>query len=176
MPSAGSLSDTLCLVCGLCCNGVLFKDVELQAGDDAKPLAGAGLPIKPPRSGSRGKTKFPQPCAALCGDYRCRIYAERPTRCRHFECLLFQSAARGEVEIAAALRNIRTAHRRAEKVRGLLRQLGEENETLALSLRFQRTQRRLERDLPDEETAAFYADLTLAVHDLNLLLREKFYR
>jgi Fe-S-cluster containining protein len=176
MPSAESLPDALCLACGLCCNGVLFKDVELQAGDDAKRLAAAGLPLKARISAAKPKIKFQQPCAALCADNKCRIYAERPTRCRQFECLLFQAVARGEVEIAAALRNIRTAHRRAEKVRGLLRQLGEENETLALSLRFQRTQRRLERDLPDEETAAFYADLTLAVHDLNLLLREKFYR
>jgi uncharacterized protein len=176
MPSAESIPDTLCLACGLCCNGVLFKDVELQTGDNAARLLAAGLPIKPPRSGSRGKTKFPQPCAALCGDNRCRIYAERPARCRQFECLLFQSVARGEVEISSALRTVRTAHRRAEKVRGLLRELGEENETLALSLRFQKTQRRLERDLPDEETASSYADLTLAVHDLNLLLREKFYR
>ena len=176
MPSAESLPDTLCLACGLCCNGVLFKDVELQAGDDARRLAAAALSIKTPRSGSRGKTKFPQPCAALFSDNRCRIYAERPTRCRQFECLLFQSVARDEVELSSALRTIRAARRRAAKVIDLLRQLGDENETLALSLRFQTTQRRLERDLPDEETAALYADLTLAVHDLNLLLREKFYR
>jgi hypothetical protein len=176
MPSAESLPETLCLACGLCCNGVLFKDVELQAGDNAVRLAAAGLPINPPRTGSRGKTKFPQPCTALCGDNRCKIYAERPARCRQFECLLFQSAARGEVELSAAMRTVRTAHRRATKVGDLLRQLGDENESLALSLRFQRTQRRLERNPPDEETAARYADLTLAVHDLNLLLREKFYR
>jgi hypothetical protein len=176
MPSAESLPETICLACGLCCNGVLFKDVELQASDNAARLAAAGLPIKPPRAGSYGTTKFPQPCAALCGDNRCRIYAERPARCRQFECLLFQSVARGEVELSAALRTVRTAHRRATKVIDLLCQLGDETETLALSLRFQRTQRRLERDLPDEETAALYADLTLAVHDLNLLLREKFYR
>lgn len=176
MPTTDSITDALCLACGLCCNGVLFKDVELQSGDDATRLAAAGLPLKSRTSAATPKIKFPQPCAALCADNKCRIYAERPTRCRQFECLLFQAVARGEVEIPAALRTIRTAHRRAENVRGLLRQLGEENESLALSLRFQGTQRRLERDLPDEETAARYADLTLAVHDLNLLLREKFYR
>jgi len=29
----------LCPNCGLCCNGVLFADVELRAGDDAGRLA-----------------------------------------------------------------------------------------------------------------------------------------
>ncbi len=28
----------LCPDCGLCCNGVLFADVELRAGDDAGRL------------------------------------------------------------------------------------------------------------------------------------------
>ncbi len=176
MRSSESLPDTLCLACGLCCNGVLFKDVELQSGDDAKRLAAAGLPVKSRASTATTKVKFPQPCAALCADNKCRLYAERPTRCRQFECLLFQEVARGEVELSAALRTVRTAHRRAATVVELLRQLGDKNEALALSLRFQRTQRRIERALPDEETAALYADLTLAVHDLNLLLREKFYR
>lgn len=176
MPSADSITDALCLACGLCCNGVLFKDVELQPSDDVKRLAAADLRLKAHARASKSKMKFPQPCAALCRDNRCRIYADRPTRCRQFECLLFQATARGEVEIPAALRTIRTAHRRANAAVDLLRRLGDENEAIALSLRFQRTQRRLERALPDEETAALYSDLTLAVHDLNLLLREKFYR
>ena len=34
-----SAIDELCPSCGLCCNGVIFGDVELQAKDDAKHLA-----------------------------------------------------------------------------------------------------------------------------------------
>ena len=33
----------LCPKCGLCCNGVLFADVELRKGDDAERLAELGL-------------------------------------------------------------------------------------------------------------------------------------
>ncbi|MEI2724527.1 MAG: hypothetical protein V9H26_13620 [Verrucomicrobiota bacterium] len=35
----------LCPACGLCCNGVLFGDVELQRGDDAKQLAELGVDL-----------------------------------------------------------------------------------------------------------------------------------
>jgi uncharacterized protein len=169
--AAEQLTDTLCLACGLCCNGVLFKDVELQAGDDPAHLKALGQPVETPR----GKARFAQPCAALCPDNRCRIYDERPARCRQFECALFQAVAAGKVELPAALRVIRSAHRSAAKVRELLASLGDCDEGLALSLRFQRTKRRLERDLTDDETAERYADLTLAVHELNLHLGREFY-
>jgi hypothetical protein len=73
------------------------------------------------------------------------------------------------------LRIIRTARERAEKVRRLLHALGDTDERLPLSARFRRACKRLkERDL-DEETADTYGQLTLAVHDLNLLLSDAFY-
>jgi len=176
MNPPGSLAEQLCLTCGLCCNGVLFKDVELQPGDDAARLAALGLPIRNPQSASRKpKLKFPQPCAALCGDNRCRIYKERPARCLQFECALFKSVAAGDTTVPAALRTIRIARQRAEKVRSLLRALGDTNEQLALSLRFKQLRRRIESGPPDEATAETYADLTLAVQDLNHLLARSFY-
>ena len=64
-------AQSLCLACGLCCNGVLFKDVELREGDDAAKLKSLGLPLEQ----LKRKRRFPQPCAALCADNRCRIYA-----------------------------------------------------------------------------------------------------
>src|SRR5208283_6243064 len=40
--STGAVSQ-LCPNCGLCCNGVLFADVELRKGDDAQRQAQLGL-------------------------------------------------------------------------------------------------------------------------------------
>ena len=176
MNPPGSLAEQLCLTCGLCCNGVLFKDVELQPGDDAVRLKSLGLPVRNRQSamGNR-QSKFPQPCVALCGDNRCRIYAERPARCRQFECALFKSVAAGETPVAAALRTIRTARQRADRVRALLHALGDTHEQVALSLRFKRLRQRLESAPLDDATAETYADLTLAVQDLNLLLAQSFY-
>ena len=166
----------LCPQCAVCCNGVLFKDVELQLGDNSRKLESLGLPLpklRTPRSALR-TLKFPQPCAVLDG-CRCRIYADRPVRCRQFECALLKSVQTGETGVAAALRVIRDARRRADQVRALLREIGDVDETLALSLRFKRTKRRFEASPPDDAQAETFSRLTLAVHDLNLLLRGKFY-
>ena len=62
----------------------------------------------------------------------------------------------------------------------LLRALGDTDETRALTKRFQRVQRRLESgQLPaglDAESAyEYFAELTLAVHALDLRLRTKLY-
>ena len=53
--------DQLCPNCGLCCNGVLFADVELQPGDDAGRLAALGMALK--KKG--GQRAFVQPCRCL---------------------------------------------------------------------------------------------------------------
>jgi uncharacterized protein len=168
-----SLAETLCLACGLCCNGVLFADVRLQAEDNAARFRSLGLPITTPRS-VRGPARFKQPCEALEG-CRCRLYAERPAYCRQFECVLFKSVKAGRTQPNAALKLIRVARERADKVRRLLRELGDADERAPLSVRFRRTARRMERAELDDATVESYARLTLAVHDLNLLLREVFY-
>ena len=177
--STSAFTEQLCLACGLCCNGVLFKDVELQANDDGAKLAALGLPLSQPGRPRAVKTlqpiRFPQPCAALDINCRCRIYSDRPRRCREFECAVFKAVEAGKLESKAALRTIRTALQRADRVRQLLRELGDREETLALSLRFKRMRRRLELGTADEDTAETYSRLTLAVHDLNLLLRAQFY-
>lgn len=67
------------------------------------------------------------------------------------------------------------ARKRAEKVQRLLLALGDETKEMALSSRFRRMAKRFERSNLDKETADRYGQLTVAVHDLNLLLSETFY-
>src|SRR5262249_5509119 len=100
---------------------------------------------------------------------------DRPKYCREFECLLLQHVKAGRMKTEAALRVIGTARQHAENVRRLLRELGDDEEHVALSLRFRRMKQRLEANLPDEEIADTFGRLTLAVHELNLLLSEAFY-
>ena len=166
----------LCPACALCCSGVLFKDVELQPGDCPVTLQSLGLPVADTKN-RRSKMlnrRFPQPCAALEGG-RCRIYADRPARCRQFECALLKAVAAGKTDTDAALRSLRVARRRVDQVRTLLRELGDRDGALALSLRFKRTKKRFEVSRSDDERAETFSRLTLAVHDLNLFLRGKFY-
>jgi hypothetical protein len=81
----------------------------------------------------------------------------------------------GRIEAAAALRSIRAARQRADHVRRLLRELGDGEEHVALSVRFRRITKKFEMNEPDGGASGLYSQLTLAMHDLNLLLREKFY-
>lgn len=178
--------EELCLKCGLCCNGVLFSDVRLQPGDNPARLRSLGLRLDRPRPKPRiGKTapardpaagawKFQQPCAALDG-CRCRIYTDRPKYCRQFDCALLKDFQAGRIERKAALRVIHDARENAEKVRVLLRELGDTNEEAALSARFRQTARRMEESGLSKERAAAYGQLTLAVHNLNYLLSQSFY-
>lgn len=167
----GGDSNPICLECGLCCNGVIFADLQLRPGDDLTRLQallpGARVKLK-------SKSKFPQPCVALDG-CRCRIYADRPRYCREFDCLLLKNVKSGRINQDAALGTIRTARQRADRVREVLRQLGDTEETAALSVRFRRMKKRAEAGELNDAAADLFGELTLAVHDLNMLLSDAFY-
>ncbi len=166
--------EQLCRACGLCCDGTLFDLVKLEPGDDGGKLKALGLPV----SVSRGKqpvSRFPQPCSALCEDRTCRLYAERPRQCRTFECQLFKDAKAGRTTFDAALPLVKSARRRADKVRRLLRELGDTDEHRALGERFHRTSERMESGNGDEAARSKFADLSLAVHRLKLLSHDRFY-
>ena len=182
MSSKISLASELCTRCGLCCNGVLFRDVELQPGDDPAQLRQLGLkPAVLKRTGRDGQPveaiKFKQPCPALAGNCRCHIYADRPSHCRQFECALLQSAQAGEVTLAQALGVIRQARLRVERVRELLSELGGAAEELPLARRFRRIKKRFESGAMEAGSGLErrFGDLTLAMHDLNVLLSGKFF-
>lgn len=121
----------LCPACGLCCNGVLFGDVELQHGDDAKLLGKLGVELF--RKGR--KTAFAQPCSCLVNGL-CRIYADRPQRCATFDCGLLKRVQGGKTSPAAALKKIAEAKRRADEVLKLVRQLGNTDESQPLNQRY----------------------------------------
>jgi len=123
----------LCPQCGLCCNGVLFADVELRKGDDAKRLTELGLSLK-----KKGRQRaFAQPCACFDGKL-CRIYNERPKRCRTFECGLLKRVQAGELGAGAALETITRAKRQVKKVCELLHRTGSDDGRFALSQRYER--------------------------------------
>jgi len=183
----GGADEDLCLSCGLCCDGTIFADVKLQSGDDGARLQLLGLPIVDSGAGRSGSTQsltgaplppgsyeFQQPCAKF-NSCRCRIYADRPKHCRDFECLLLKRVKAGQTGKATALGIIRTARQKADRVRRLLRELGDVDEELSLSKRFRRATKRTEARDWDDETADLYGQLTLAVHDFNFLVSKTFY-
>ncbi len=121
----------LCPACGLCCNGVLFGDVELQRGDNAKRLAALGVEL----FGKGRKSAFSQPCSCFNGTL-CGIYADRPKQCRAFECRLIKRVSAGKLTIGAALKVIAETRRRSDAVLKLVRELGHTDETKPLNQRY----------------------------------------
>ena len=124
--------DQLCPNCGLCCDSTLFADVELRAGDDPQRLAKLGFTLW---QKSKARQAFSQPCIGFDGQY-CKLYADRPKRCRQFECGLLKRVARGELPAGLALEKIQAAKARANEIRELLRQIGQRDEHLALTHRY----------------------------------------
>jgi len=161
----------LCTSCGLCCNGVIFARGSLRSGDDPSRLRELGLRI---RAGANGAARFAQPCPALC-DGLCRIYEERPGHCREFECVLLKRVAAGRISAAAGLRTIRNALQCANRVTDLLRELGDRDEGSPLALRFRRLNQRLASGAVGRREAELFGRLTVAVHELNMLLAKSFY-
>jgi hypothetical protein len=161
--------DQLCPNCGLCCDSTLFADVELRAGDDARRLQELGLTLF---QKTKTKTAFSQPCACFDGKF-CTIYADRPKRCRLFECGLLKRVQAGEMTSDAALKKIAVAKKQAEEVRDLLRSLGQRDEHMALSHRYADAMSAAV-DLSDETAVERHGQLMMAVNDLMERLEKDF--
>jgi len=130
-PDSDDSTDRLCTMCGLCCNGTLFADVELVGEAEVKRIEIMGLEVE---DVDRKTGLLSQPCAALCGT-RCGIYEHRPKVCRLFECHLLQDARQGAVTVERALEQIADAHGQIRHVRATLERLGSGDEDLPLKER-----------------------------------------
>lgn len=166
--------ETLCLACGLCCDGSLFDNVRLEPEESVETLKEHGLPVKHSRA-KQPVAFFRQPCAAFCEDKTCRVYANRPKQCRRFECQVFKDVEAGAQTLESGLKVVKQARGKAEKVRRLLTRAGEVDEGLSIGKRFQRVQRWIERGEADEAVAEVFGELGLAMHQLDLLAHRRFY-
>ncbi|NOJ80470.1 YkgJ family cysteine cluster protein [Myxococcus xanthus] len=103
--------NTLCLRCGMCCDGTLFTHVSLQP-EEALALQRRGLPV-----GARtdGSLALLQHCSAL-DERTCTIYEDRPASCRRYHCQLFSALVEKEVSLDEALAVVDEAHARVAGV------------------------------------------------------------
>ena len=172
MPTPGIIKE-LCGACGLCCNGAIFADVQLQVGDNTARLRSLGLEMKCSPHG-RGMPKFFQPCAAYDG-CRCRIYSERPSYCREFECALLKNVFSGTVPKNKALQIILEAKRKLATINKLLARWENPDKTLSHRARFKHVARQMKERKFDQAKTTAFGKLTLAVHKLNVLIAKSFY-
>ena len=91
-------AQSLCMACGLCCDGTLFNQAKLEPDDDLTELSALGARI-------HGDRKFfDLPCQAHKGI--CTIYNHRPRICGDFGCRLLISHSFGEISYEDATKII----------------------------------------------------------------------
>ena len=162
--------ESLCPKCGLCCNGVLFADGELQRSDRTAWLEQLGLAIF--RQG--GKRRFAQPCACFDGR-RCSIYANRPANCAAFECGVLQRLVAGKLSAAAARKTIGLARRKFQTLELHLQKSPGDDPALPLSHRYGAAMR-APVDLAQPGGAGPHGRLLRSMETLMVLLQTEFLR
>ena len=166
-----SLTNTICTRCGLCCDGSLFADVELTGTAEATALEVMGLEIEDAEADDGALLL--QPCAALKGK-RCGIYLHRPECCRTFECRLLQEVRRGSVGIVVAKAKLAETLEQIERVKKLVRQLGQSNQRLPLKERCVEALANPEESSAHPRLKRKRAELEIAITSVDHLLRETF--
>jgi uncharacterized protein len=153
----------------MCCNGVMFHIVRLQPGDSAKELAALGLKLK--RKNKQDHIQQPCPAYREC---QCSIYAQRPARCRLFECRQLQQLAEGQTTELAALARIQEALETVRQVHTLFQRAGETNEKRPLTKRYEKIMADPVDAAEDSAAAGLRTELTLAMQKLEALLENNF--
>ena len=162
--------DKLCPNCGLCCDSTLFADVKLHLDDDAKRLAQLGMVLT---GKGQGRLGFLQPCKCFDGKY-CKIYDDRPVQCRAFECGLLKKLADGKINVNQALKTISKAKTLANRVRDLLRELGQHPEEKPMAHCYSEAMTGPIDLSGDDRRAKFHGRLMEAFGDLMGLLERGF--
>jgi len=94
---------SICIDCGLCCDGTLHGHTDL-AQSDRSPAMACGLPVER----LEDRLVFRQPCPKFAGGI-CSIYAARPEPCRGYRCKLRQDFDEGRLDAAKAREKIEIA-------------------------------------------------------------------
>ncbi len=149
----------------MCCNGVMFHLVQLQPADSLRVLSAHGLKIKR----KKGKTYIQQPCAAYCQG-ACSIYADRPQRCRIFECRQLQRLESAETTEEAAGQKVQEALALVSRLQSLMDRSGTTNLKKPLTKRYEK----IVAEPANQENAALRGELEHTMSTLAALLEADF--
>jgi uncharacterized protein len=82
MGQTASDASTLCIACGLCCNGTIFAHVKVYP-DEIQQVKDLGLALRE----RADETVFDLSCSCF-KDGSCSVYKKRPKKCVSFICKL----------------------------------------------------------------------------------------
>ena len=104
----------------------------------------------------------------------CKIYEDRPKRCRSFDCRALERVQQGKITVTAARNAIADAKRRSEEVLRLVRALGNADETQPLNRRYAAIMAQPIDLAGDETQLELRGELMLAVGRLVEVLEREF--
>ena len=122
----------LCRNCGLCCDGSMFVAVRVLPADSKQDLKALGIHVQHKKK----YDFFDQPCCAFKNSI-CSVYAQRPARCRAFECQQLKRLNLGEVSREDVLEKIKEAKSKIDVIKKLLYRLGPTNPKKPLLQQYQ---------------------------------------
>lgn len=124
-------AQSLCLACGLCCDGTIFSQVPLGPEEEVILLEESGIRI----ISDKASRIFKQPCPAHKSCV-CKIYADRPLNCRAYQCSVLKRFKKNEINRDEALRIIRITTSSREDLKRQMLGGGHEGSLEGLSKRF----------------------------------------
>lgn len=160
---------SICVGCGMCCDGSMYRHVEVEPADPVGPLKAAGIELHT----IDGATAFRQPCSSF-GDGCCAIYENRPTVCREYRCLLLRRHEAGEVSLEDALALIARATGLRDEVRaGLATYLGP-TQPSALEDLYRLLLAKLDAEPDPAAARAEHAGFLMSIAALRVILSREF--
>jgi Fe-S-cluster containining protein len=160
---------SICVGCGMCCDGTMYRRVAVEAGDRIDLLETSGFVFVT----TDHTTSFRQPCSAF-GAGCCSVYDVRPSVCRQYRCLLLRRHDAGEVSREDALALIVRTTDLRDRVRAGLTAHVDPKEPEALEGLYRLMTAKFDAEPDPAAARRHHAELLLTVAALRVILAREF--
>lgn len=99
-------TESICLDCGLCCDGTVLGFVQLTEKETPRVAEIMNLDVE------KDTGFFLQPCSKFCE--KCTIYDDRPSACASFNCGLVYSVDNNNISYTSAVKITENVKHRKE--------------------------------------------------------------
>lgn len=161
-----SNASTICLSCGLCCDGSLIGFVQLEKDE----LASVKQVMEIEEEGGTGF--FLQPCKMYC--HGCTIYADRPKNCEKFNCGLLKSVQEDELSFRAALDIIEEVKQQKQQIESTLTKRSDQLESQSFYFKIVELKQALKKKKKARTLTPSDLELIRRIAILDVLLSNKF--
>ena len=161
--------SSICVGCGMCCDGTMYRHVEVGEGDPLDLLESAGSTFFT----KDDTTSFRQPCPAFRAGC-CSIYEGRPSVCRDYRCLLLRRHQAGDVSADEALALVARTTDLRDRVRAGLTAYVDPKEPETLDGLYRLMLAKFDAEPDPAAARREHSDLLLTVVGLRVILAREF--